>query len=133
MIKWAETLQATNIIQPLITIVSTTVLTLIGASKLFKKSKIMSKYMIHTKREQKIGDTTDTFEITQNEQIKSLIDEKEDLKQKLVSLENENSILKKQYNTMGWIVLWIYIVLSLSYIWDRITYKRKRKEKKERN
>ena len=129
MIKWDETLQATSIIQALITIVSTTFLTLIGISKLFKKSKIMSKYLIHTKREQKIGDTTDVFEITHDEQIKSLIDEKEDLNQKLESLKNENSILRKKYNEMGWIVLWILIVMSFSYIWDRITCKRKRIEK----
>lgn len=119
-----ELIESIGLIQALVTIIPTCLITLIGIKRMFNKTSKMDKYMVLTRRELKTATGTEIFERTNDLTIKSLIDENEELKKKLEEQQNKNSILNKQYANLSIKVLVLGVIVILQFILHRITHKR---------
>jgi cell division protein FtsB len=113
-----------GLIQALITIIPTCLITLIGIKRMFKKKSTIDKYMILTRREVKNPLNTEIYELTNDEQIRQLIDEKEDLKKEIEDLKNKNDILKKEYKSLNLKYLILAFAILCAFILNKIFSKK---------
>lgn len=117
-----DLIESIGLVQALTTIIPTCLIILIGIKGMLNKSNKMNKYMILTKRETKTTLGTDTFEITNDIQIRLLIDEKEKLQKDLDDEKNKNSLLTKQYNSLSLRLLVLGLIILLQFILNKITH-----------
>ena len=120
-----ELIASIGLVQALTTIIPTCLIILFGIKRMFNKTYKMDKYMILTRRETKTAMGTDIFERTTDENIKMLIDENEELRNKLKTEQNKNSVLNKQYKNLSLKVLILGLIIILQFILHRIMHKRK--------
>ena len=125
-----DLIESIGLVQALTTIIPTCLIILIGIKRMFNKSSKMNKYMILTKRETKTTLGTDTFELTNDMQIRLLIDEKEKLQKDLDDEKNKNALLNRQYNSLSLKFLFLGLIILLQFILNKISHKDRKKELK---